>query len=142
MSRGSTAAVFAPRWPLAALSEGPNTPSMRAFLRLARSHLDHESHRPRSTGHALVGLVVLGEEGSLVQYAQPRAAEDQEATSGKHALPHPVAQHADQTVAAGAHAEPDVLPDFALLAQGFDPALELGQHVRLVVARGQHGRRP
>ncbi len=39
-------AVFAPRWPLAALSDNLSTPGTRAVLRLASDHLDPESHRP------------------------------------------------------------------------------------------------
>jgi hypothetical protein len=46
VSRGSADAIFAPRWPLAALSGSSSTPGTRAALRLARSHLDHEAHRP------------------------------------------------------------------------------------------------
>ena len=46
VSRGSATAVFAPRRPLAALSDDSSTPGTRAALRLARSHLDHEAHRP------------------------------------------------------------------------------------------------
>src|SRR5690348_4326282 len=41
-----TTAVFAPRWPPAALSGDSSTPGTRAALRLAGGHLDHEAHRP------------------------------------------------------------------------------------------------
>src|SRR2546426_12078584 len=59
MSRGSTAAIFAPSRPLAALSESPNAPGMRACItpQLSRSRLDHESHRPRSIRHALMRAI-------------------------------------------------------------------------------------
>jgi len=53
VSGKSLAAVFAPRWPLAALSAYSSTPGTRAGLRLASGHLDHEAHRPRLTGHGL-----------------------------------------------------------------------------------------
>ena len=41
MSGKSAIAVFAPRWPLPALSAGSSTPGTRAALRLFGSHLDH-----------------------------------------------------------------------------------------------------
>jgi hypothetical protein len=46
VSGGSAIAVFAPRWPLAALSDDSSTPGTRAVLRLATGHLDPESHPP------------------------------------------------------------------------------------------------
>src|SRR5687768_13957264 len=53
-------ARFAPRSPLAALSESPSTLGTGTSLRLARSNLDHESHRPRSGRHGLdIGIAAL-----------------------------------------------------------------------------------
>ncbi len=50
---GSSIAVFAPRRPSAAMSEGRDTHDIPAILRLAMSHLDHEAHRSRFTRHPL-----------------------------------------------------------------------------------------
>ena len=51
-------AVFAPRWPSFVVGR-PKYPGIPAVLRLARSHLDHEAHRSRSTRHPLPGRRAL-----------------------------------------------------------------------------------
>src|SRR5439155_12570434 len=61
-SDGSMVAVFAPEWPLAALSKGPSMSNTRAFLRLARNHSDHESHRPRSIRPGLASQIVIAQQ--------------------------------------------------------------------------------
>lgn len=44
VSDGSVVVVFAPRWPVAALSSVGAFAQCASFLRLATNHLDHESH--------------------------------------------------------------------------------------------------